>query len=57
LAFIEDYKLSYFIGSGKAMSIDYSTCKFEARLQKYHFLRKNESFYLYVSAEKIIINT
>lgn len=39
------------------MSIDYSTCKFEARLQKNHFLRKNDSFYLYVSADKIIINT
>ena len=39
------------------MSIDYSSCKFEARLQKNHFLRKNDSFYLYVSTEKIIINT
>ena len=39
------------------MSIDYSTCKFEARLQKNHFLRKNDSFYLYVSTDKIIVNT
>lgn len=39
------------------MSIDYSSCKFEARLQKNHFLRRNDSFYLYVSTDKIIINT
>ena len=37
--------------------VDYSKCKFEARLQKNHFLRKNESFYLYVSDERVIINT
>ena len=42
----------------KGMSVvDYSKCKFEARLQKNHFLRKNESFYLYVSDERVIINT
>lgn len=39
------------------MSIEYSSCKFEARIQKTHFLRRNELFYLYVSPDKIIINT
>lgn len=35
---------------------DYSTCLFEARLQKASLLRRREEFYLYFSPEKIIIN-
>jgi hypothetical protein len=35
---------------------DYSTCLFEARLQKASLLRRKEDFYLYFSTEKIIIN-
>lgn len=38
-------------------NFDYSHCLFEARLFKTHFLRKDDSFYLYVSKDKIIINT